>query len=261
MKIKRFEEKIMLITGGTHGMGLEVAIAAAQEGAQVIICGRDEGKGIQAVVAGSEAGEKLHFMVCDIEREDDVERLINRVTTEFGGLDFAFNNAGITSQYARLAESDVDAWRKVIDVNLIGTYLSMRYEIAAMLRRGGGAIVNNSSCVGIMAIPAQSAYVASKAAVIGLTQSAAIDYAHNDSGVQVRINAIAPGPISGGMNSEKNLSNNPARTEKKINATAMRRLGTPVEVASAVLWLLSSESSYVTGAVIPVDGGVTAGKF
>ncbi len=257
----RFTDKVLLVTGGTQGIGLEVALAAAQEGARVTVCGRGADKGKLALEQAASRNLSIDFAECDVQDADSVERLITGIVTKYGRLDLAFNNAGITAEHAKVGDSSIENWRKVIDINLIGTYLSMKHEIASMVKTGGGVIVNTSSAAGVMAIAGQSAYVASKMAIIGLTQSAAIEYANAASGVQIRINAVAPGPILGGMNDAKNLNENPARTEKKLASTAMRRFGTGQEVAQTVLWLLSAESSYITGAVIPVDGGYAAGKF
>lgn len=258
----RFIDKSLLVTGGTQGIGLEVAFLAAKEGARVTVCGRDARRGRSAQEQAAERGLQLDYVECDVQNNDSVSRLLAEVLSRHGRLDLAFNNAGITAEHASLGNTSEQNWRNVIDVNLNGTYLCMKHEINAMLEVGGGAIVNTSSAAGVMAIRAQAAYVASKAAIIALTQSAAIDYADPGThGGQIRINAVAPGPILGGMNDEKNLRENPSRTERKVASTAMRRFGTGREVASAVLWLLSQESSYLTGTVIPVDGGYAAGKF
>jgi NAD(P)-dependent dehydrogenase (short-subunit alcohol dehydrogenase family) len=257
----RFKNKTLLVTGGTQGIGLEVALCAAKEGAQVTICGRTISRGDEAIREAAHQGLKLEFIACDVQNEADANRVVSHVIQKCGVLNFAFNNAGITAEHAKLADTSTENWQKVMMTNIWGTYLSMRAQIASMLKTQGGAIVNTSSAAGVMAIGGQSAYVASKAAIIGLTQSAAIDYANASQGCQIRINAVAPGPIMGGMNDAKNLAENPARTERKIASTAMRRFGTGSEVASTVLWLLSDESSYTTGAVIPIDGGYSAGKF
>ncbi len=257
----RFTNKVLLVTGGTQGIGLEVALASAQEGACVTVCGRGVDKGQRALEEAAKRGLHLDFVECNVQDANSVSQLVAGIVAKYGKIDLAFNNAGITAEHAKLGESSIDNWRKVIDINLIGTYLCMKHEISNMVQNGGGVIVNTSSAAGVMAIAGQAAYVASKAGIIGLTQSAAIDYANASKGPQIRINAVAPGPILGGMNDDKNLNENPARTEKKLSSTAMHRFGTGQEVAQTVLWLLSAESSYITGAVIPVDGGYAAGKF
>jgi len=177
---------------------------------------------------------------------------------EVGGLDIAVNNAGITSKaHLPLAEFEEDEWKNIINVNLNGLFYCMKYEISTMLTKGKGIIVNNSSVAGLVSMPSQAAYSASKSAVIALTESAAIDYAQKN----IRINAIAPGPVMGGMNSTERLNANPERTAKKLNLTAMHRFGEPMEIANAIVWLCSEKSSFVTGATIAVDGGFTAGKW
>lgn len=253
----RFSNKVALVTGGTGGMGLVVARMLRSEGAHVIICGRNVEKGLQL----RENGEIAQFLQCDVSDPESVHTMVDQVVRKHGRIDCAFNNAGISPQHALVADSSTDEWKRVLDVNLNGIYYCMRAEISAM-RRLGGSIVNNSSVAGVMAIPGQAAYVASKFAVVGLTQAAAIEYARADeSGAAIRVNAVAPGPISGGMNNERALALHPERTKRKVGATAMHRFGEPEEVAAAVLWLLSDAASYLTGTVLPVDGGATAGKF
>lgn len=255
----QFAGKIALVTGGTSGMGLVVAKRLAQAGATVVICGRDHQKGHEAVQRSSAEGIKLSFVDCDVTQSDQVQLMIAKICDQYGRLDFAFNNAGLSAKHGRVGEASIDNWKQVFDVNVNGTFHCMKYELAAMEAQGGGVIVNNSSLAGVMAIPGQAAYSASKFAINGLTQSAAIEYAAGPA--VIRVNAIAPGPIAGGMNSEENLAKNPEHTKRKIGATAMRRMGSPEEVAATVLYLFSDAASYVTGAVIPVDGGGAAGKF
>jgi NAD(P)-dependent dehydrogenase (short-subunit alcohol dehydrogenase family) len=259
----KFDSKVALVTGGTQGMGLVTAEALAAAGASVVICGRDEEKGKQAAAElTAKVNREVRFIAADISDPESVKNLVEGVVKVLGRLDLAFNNAGVTSEHARVADAAIAKWKQTIDINVNGTFYSMKYEIEAMLRNGGGAIVNNGSVLGLVAISRQAAYVASKAAIHGLTKSAAIEYAREEDGrPRIRINAVAPGPILGGMNNDENLARNPANTERKLSLTAMHRFGTPEEVVTCVLWLLSEESSYVTGAVIPVDGGASAGKF
>lgn len=249
---------VTLITGGTQGMGLTTARHLARDGHQVIICGRRAEAGAEAETSLKEEGLDVRFLQCDVAEEGAAEALVAQIVADHGRLDAAFNNAGITVPVAPLAQSDPAVWRQAMDVNLTGVYYCLRAQIRAMRETGGGAIVNNSSLAGVTAVPGQPAYVASKFGVIGLSQAAAIENARDP---EIRINVVAPGPISGGMNTEEALAKDPERTKQKLRVTAMRRLGRPEDVSQMVAWLLSSQAAYVTGAVFPIDGGASAGKF
>ncbi|MEF7612974.1 SDR family NAD(P)-dependent oxidoreductase [Aquincola sp. MAHUQ-54] len=262
MTTRRFEGRHALVTGGTDGMGLVVAEHLAREGASLVVCGRDRGKGAAAERQLAAHGGRVRFWPCDIARPEEVASMVEGAADWLGGLDTVFNNAGVTSKRALVGESSLDDWQHVVGINLNGMYYCLRSQLKYMAAAGGGAIVNNSSLAGITAIAGQCAYVASKFGVVGLSQAAALEYAvATGERAAVRVNVIAPGPIAGGMNSSENLAAHPEHTRRKIAATAMQRLGQPEEVASAVLWLLSDGGSYMTGAVIPVDGGARAGKF
>lgn len=258
--MERFKDKVVLVTGGTQGMGKVSANAFMKEGATVCISGRDEVKGqavVDEIIKDNNGQGNIFFIKCDIAKKEDVEHMINWIENKFGRLDCAFNNAGVTAKYAAVGDVDEDNWMDVMNTNATGTFLSMKYEIRLMLKNGGGVILNNSSIAAVMVTPTHATYIASKFAIIGLTKSASIDYALKN----IRVNAIAPGPISGGMNTEENLKANPERTEKKISLVAMNRFGTPEEVAETVLFLCSDKASYITGVVLPVDGGAQAGKW
>lgn len=250
----RFKEKKCVISGGTSGIGLETAMLLIKEGAEVIVLGRDTKRGENCE---KESNGKIRFIKCDVSEHLEVEKAFDKIVKEYGSIDYAFNNAGITSEYASIADSSPDKWHDVMKINVNGIYNCLRQELKIMSASNGGSIVNMSSCVSIIPIGFQSAYIASKYAVNGLTKSAAIEYAEKN----IRINAIAPGPTLGGMNSEEKLKANPEKTQKKINVTAMKRFADPKEIASTVLWLLSDEASYITGTILPIDGGYNAGKF
>lgn len=259
--MQAFAGKVALVTGGTQGMGWSVAQALAAQGASVVICGRDRDKGMQCIDA-SGLGERLLFVPCDTSVPQQVAALMATIRERFGRLDCAFNNAGVSVPRARLGQSSISDWQRVIDINVNGSYYCLREELALMAAGDGGAIVNNCSLAGITAIPDQAAYVASKFALVGMTKAAAIEYARATEGsAVVRVNAIAPGPIEGGMNSEARLQQHPEHTRRKLAVTAMQRFGTQQEVADTVLWLLSGQASYMTGAIVSLDGGASAGKF
>lgn len=253
-----FSGQVYLVTGGTSGIGACVSERLIEAGAHVIVFGRDEVKGIRF---SQTLGNACHFIQCDVAHSDQVNRAFADIETRYGRLDGAFNNAGITAKYGALADSCSDDWERVINTNVNGTYRCMKQELRLMLAHGRGAIINTSSCAGVMPIGHQAAYVVSKQAINAMTQATAIEYANLAAGGCIRVNAVAPGPIMGGMNSEERLLAAPENTQRKINVTAMKRFGVADEVASAVLWLLSDQASYVTGTIMPVDGGYAAGKF
>ncbi|WP_085695174.1 MULTISPECIES: SDR family NAD(P)-dependent oxidoreductase [unclassified Pseudomonas] len=253
-----FTAKVCLVTGGTSGIGEAVSERLIKAGAEVIVFGRDEEKGAQVA---DRLGERCRFIPCDVADPAQVEQAFGRIRTLYGRLDCAFNNAGVTARYGAVAESCPDDWAKVMSINVNGTYHSLRHELRLMVDQGRGSIVNTSSCAGVVPIGGQVAYVASKQAINGMTQVASIENARLADGGCIRVNAVAPGPILGGMNSEARLQAAPENTQRKINVTSMKRFGTADEVANAVLWLLSDQSSYVTGVIMPIDGGYASGKF
>lgn len=253
----QFKNKVVLVTGGTRGMGLVTAEYFMKEGAFVYISGRNAEKGKSIEKEMKKNGDNIHFIRCEISDSNDIKAMIDEIEKKSGRLDCAFNNAGITSAYAPIDESDEKNWEDVININLNGTYYCMKHELRLMLKNNSGVIINNASVAGIIAFPYQAAYVASKTAVIALTKSAAIEYGQKG----IRINALACGPIMGGMNTEEKLKANPERTKKKLDYTAMHRFGQPGEVAEAVLFLCSEKAGYITGTVLPVDGGIHIGKW
>ncbi|WP_215755192.1 SDR family NAD(P)-dependent oxidoreductase [Acetobacter sp. P5B1] len=254
-----FNGKILTITGGSGGIGTAVAKRFTDAGGTVLLLGRSEEKGRATEKA---CGPGATFIRCDVSNADDVANVFEMIDAEYGGIDFAVNNAGVTTPYVSLDKVEVSDWRKVLSINLDGVFYAMKHQLPMLIRRQGSAIVNVSSCAGVVPIPMQAAYVASKSAVNALTRATALEYATESGGLfPVRINAVAPGPTLGGMNTPERLAAHPQNTERKRNSTAMRRFGTPDEIVNVIEWLLSDKSSFVTGQVISPDGGYNAGKI
>lgn len=247
----QFAGATVLITGGGTGIGRATALAFARQGAWVVIGNRDERRGAETVAQIEAAGGTALFLPTDVTRPADVERLVRTGVTTFGRIDVLFNNAGTFGPLGLLAEQDADALDLVLQTNVRGVFLGMKYAIAQMLEQGGGAIVNNASTTGARnATLGVSLYAAAKAAVISLTRSAALEYAERG----IRVNAVAPGRIATEMLTHAGGGN----PERFAATLPMRRLGTPEEVAEAVLWLASDAAAFVTGHVLAVDGGFLA---
>ena len=249
-----FEGKIAFITGGNSGIGKATAISFARMGATVILMARRSREGKNVVKTIREIyGRDATFVEGDVSKDKDVAHAVRTVVDTFGTIDYAFNNAGylgvdlITHQYPE------DEWNKVINVNLKGVWLCMKYQIDQMLRQGHGVIVNNSSANGLIASSGELAYTASKHAVIGLTKVAALEYASRG----IRVNAVCPGYIYTPM-VEDIVNSNPTQTEIILKNYPLGRLGVPEEVASAVIWLCSEESTFLNGTVLPIEGGLLA---
>ena len=251
--MKEFDGKVALVTGGGSGIGRATALAFAREGAQVVIGDRNVKRGEETVQIVRDAGGPASFQRTDVSVASDIEALVDHAMTTFGRLDLAFNNAGIEGDVRPLVEQSETNYDAVMDINVKGTWLSMKYEIHRMLEQGGGAIVNTSSVAGLIGFPGIGIYAASKHAVIGLTKTAALEY----SAQGIRINAVNPGLIDTEMADRLAAG---ARTEKD-NLAALHpigRIGRGEEVAGAVLWLCSTRASFVTGHSMIVDGGFTA---
>ena len=251
--MNEFQGKVAIVTGGTSGIGRAAAVAYAREGARVVVAGRRAAEGEETVhLVRTQGGEAL-FVSTDVAQEAQVKNLIGRTLEQFGRLDFAFNNAGIDQQPTPLLEQTVETYDQVMDINVKGVWLSMRYEIPAMLKSGGGAIVNTSSALGLIAFPGVEVYVASKHAVIGLTKSAAVEFGKQG----IRINAVLPAAIETDM--YRRFVGEKAEAIAAMAAMhPIGRIGTPEEIADAVIWLCSSKSSFVIGHSLLVDGGFTA---
>jgi NAD(P)-dependent dehydrogenase (short-subunit alcohol dehydrogenase family) len=246
--------KVALITGGTVGIGRASVVAFAKHGYTTIFCGRREAEGIETQRLAEAAGGQSLFVQADVCREADIELLMNRALGFSGRIDAAFNNAGITGKMGPTAAQSREDWESVLSVNVVGTWLCMKYQIQAMLAQGGGAIVNMSSVSGVWGTPGLSAYVASKHAVLGLTKTAAIEYAE----AGIRINAVAPAGIMTDIIGST-LAHDPTLLAKFTSAHPLGRLGTVDEVAEAVVWLCSDAASFITGHTMMIDGGATAG--
>jgi NAD(P)-dependent dehydrogenase (short-subunit alcohol dehydrogenase family) len=251
--MKEFEAKVALVTGGGSGIGRATALAFARDGAKVVIGNRNVQRGEETVAMIQKAGGTASFKRTDVMVTKDIEALVNHAVKEYGGLDLAFNNAGVEGDVAPLVEQTEANYDAVMNVNVKGVWLSMKYEIPQMLKRGGGAIVNCSSVAGLIGFPNLAIYMASKHAVIGLTKVAAIEY----SAKGIRINAVNPAVIDTEMVDRlaEGLS------MKKADLAPLHpigRLGRVEEIAEAVLWLCSKKSSFVTGHSLVVDGGFTA---
>jgi len=251
--MKEFEGKVALVTGGGSGIGRATALAFARDGARVVIGNRNVQRGEETVSMIRAAGGTASFRRTDILVAADIEALVKHAVSEYGGLDLAFNNAGIEGEPRPLAEQTEANYDAVMDINVKGVWLSMKYEIPRMLDQGGGAIVNCSSVAGVIGFPGIGIYSASKHAVIGLTKAAALEY----SAQGIRVNAVNPAVIDTEMVDRLadgvNMKKDDLTTFHPIG-----RLGRVEEVAEAVLWLCSEKASFVTGHSLMVDGGFTA---
>lgn len=248
--MKTMENKVALVTGAAQGIGLACAQAFAREGADVILA--DLNKPEEQAQKLVDSGLKAHARACDVSDASQVEKLICWIVEKFGRLDAALNNAGVQTPQRPMAEITDDEFDKTVAVDFKGVWNCMRYEILQMLKQGGGAIVNTSSQGGVTGFPGQAAYIACKHAVIGLTRTAALDYAAKG----IRINAVCPGVILTPM-AEELIRRNPDLEEKFVRDIPAGRLGRPEEIADAVIWLCSPGASFMAGHALLVDGGFT----
>jgi NAD(P)-dependent dehydrogenase (short-subunit alcohol dehydrogenase family) len=247
------KDKVALVTGGTSAIGRATAIAYAKQQAKVVVVGRRIDEGEETVRLIQEAGGEAFFVQSDVTKEADVKAMVDKAVGVFGRLDIAFNNAGMVGENPSLIEQTEAEYDRIMNVNVKGVWLSMKYEIAQMLKQGSGAIVNTSSGAGVVALPGVPLYTASKHAVVGLTKAAALQYAK----AGIRINAFAPGSIETDMFEAATGG----QDEVKAYITGLHpigRIGTPLEVANAVLFLSSDIASFITGEMLMVDGGFVA---
>jgi NAD(P)-dependent dehydrogenase (short-subunit alcohol dehydrogenase family) len=246
--------KVAIVTGGGQGIGAEAIRAFAREGAKVVISDVVDGPGMALADELNAAGSEALFVRADVTKEDQVRASVEAAVSRFGRLDFGVNNAGIGGASAPAGEYSLADWQRVIDINLTGVFLSMRYELPALLSAGGGVIVNVSSILGWVGFAGSPAYVAAKHGVIGLTKAAAIDYGAQN----IRVCAVSPGFIMTPLLESAGITPGSDMYNGLAQAHAMKRLGTPKEVAELIVWLCSAEASFVTGSAVLVDGGYVA---
>lgn len=248
----RFEGQVALVTGAGSGMGLATAKAFADSGAAVTLADVNEDAVKKAAAELAAAGCQAIAVRCDVADEEQVMAMVEKTVSAFGRLDAAYNNAGIQSMVTDTADLTMDEWDRVLDINLNGVWLCMKYELRQMRKQGSGAIVNASSLGGLLGNAGRAAYHAAKHGVLGLTKCAAIEYAARN----IRINAICPGTIETPM-VEKMFSSGDLSKKKAMGLQPIGRLGAAEEIADIVLWLCGSASTYVIGQAISVDGGYT----
>ena len=249
----RLKDKVVLITGAGAGIGRVSALACAREGASVVIADVNSEGGQKTAEMIKGAGGEATFLKTDVSNSSDVERLVRKTVEIYGRLDCAHNNAGIEGAEHLTADYMETEWDRVLRINLKGVWLCMKQEINTMLEQKGGAIVNTSSAAGLKGFKYHSAYCASKHAIIGLSKTAALEYAKKG----IRINVVCPGFIRVGL-TEQVIATNPAMAKKLKGHIPMGRFGEGEEVAEAIVWLFSGSSSFITGHSLLIDGGASA---
>ena len=248
------EGKVALVTGAGSGIGRASALAFAREGASVVVNFSANIKGAEETVRMiGEAGGNAISIQAHVEKAAEVEAMVNKTIETYGRLDCAFNNAGVPASGKRTADCSEEDWDHIININLKGVWLCMKYEIPQMLKQGKGAIVNNSSIAGLVGQQKRPAYIASKHGVVGLTKVAALDYIKDN----IRVNAVCPAGIVTPI-LERVFARGPGWKEEMLHDVPMGRLGMPEEVAEAVVWLCSDAASFITGHALPVDGAWVA---
>lgn len=253
LSAKRLEGKVILITGASVGIGRAAALRFAAEGATVILTSRNIEPCQETAGRIAEAGGSAISISCDVSIDGDVARAVDAAEQAFGRIDGAFNNAGVQTAARPMAEHSVEEFDWLISINLRGMWLSLKAEIPALVRAGGGAIVNTTSVGGLVAAPGIAPYITSKHGIVGLTKAAALDYGNEG----IRVNAIAPGATGTAMFYDW-LPSKEAQ-DQVAGAAPLARVADPAEIAGAAAWLLSDDSSFVTGAILPVEGGYAVG--
>lgn len=249
---RAFEGKVALVTGGAAGIGRATALAFAEQGAQVVVADIDTRGGEETVALIAAAGGQASFMACNVASAEQVAALMAAIQSSHGRLDCAFNNAGIEYEQDKLADGDETVFDRIMDVNVKGVWLCMKHQIPLMLAQGGGAIVNTASVAALGAAPKMSIYSASKHAVLGLTRSAAVEYAKKG----IRINSVCPAVIDTDM-FRRAAALDPRKAEFAAAMHPIGRIGRAEEIAAAVLYLCSDAAGFTTGIALPVDGGST----
>ena len=248
-----FSGQVALVTGAAAGIGRATALAFAAEGLQVVVADLDVAGGEGTVALIRQAGGEALFVRCNVTLETDVQQLMAQTVATYGRLDYAFNNAGIEIEKGKLADGSVDEFDAIMGVNVKGVWLCMKYQLPLLLAQGRGAIVNTASVAGLGAAPKMSIYAASKHAVIGLTKSAAIEYAKK----KIRVNAVCPAVIDTDM-FRRAYEADPRKADYAAAMHPVGRIGKVEEIASAVLYLCSDGAAFTTGQALAVDGGATA---
>ena len=252
--IERFDGKVALVTGGSSGIGQATAIMFAQNGAKVVVSDVDVERGEETVRAIKDGGSTAMFVRADVSKASEVEALVKQTVDAYGRLDYACNNAGIGGAAALTGDYPEDSWNQVLAINLTGVWLCMKYELQQMLKQGGGSIVNMASILGKVGFATAPAYVAAKHGVVGLTKTAAMEYATQG----IRVNAVCPAFIATPLLSSAGMTEGSDVYNMIVNLHPVKRLGKSEEVAEAVIWLCSDAASFVTGHAMLVDGGYTA---
>lgn len=247
-----FSGKVAIVTGAASGLGKCIAEYYAQEGAAVILADINGDTGEKAAEQLRTGGGQAFFVRADVSEPAACQQIVNAALEKYGRLDYACNNAGIGGEYNLTADYSLEGWQRIIAINLSSVFYCLKYEIPAMLKTGGGAIVNMASVLGQVGIAGGIGYVAAKHGVLGLTKNAALEYATQG----IRVNAVAPAFISTGMTEE--VANSSKLKDFPASLHPMKRLGKPEEVAGLVMWLSSEKASFVTGACYPIDGGYLA---